>query len=335
MNKIEIVKKLLSNSKSSNAHLSALEMAQASGVDLNKVPGICQWYSLELTGPCMARLLDLNLDLNQAVDDDGDTGMDEVLSLFIDSCELGNDNHASIVNHVLAQLEPPPDINRLRALKELKGRLQGSPGEDRWSDRIRKHVLYRKLRNWCLGRSFEMTAPVSKVEDNDSDEDKWVEFIDFFGVDDDVKDPWSPFGATGVSIVFSDQTTLTVGASGLGFPVYNDYLEDEDVAGKKLHFNLEEMARLPSKLINCRHSYYPLKSNDSDIERFCFVVRLCFCTYRLTIKIVKSFERSEGLYDLYVDREVLMDSERVLQCVIEPFNGVDYDTFWEEHVECF
>lgn len=332
MNKSEILKQLLNNGTDTNANLSALELARASGVDLNKVHGISQRYLLRLTGPCIARFLDLNLDLNQVVNDDGEVGRDEVLSFIISNSKFDN-NDISIVNHVLAQLNLDSDMNRLRAAEVLIDRMLQTPFNVGFSNWIRRYVLCRKLRNWCLGRSFEETAPVSQVANKDFDEDKEVESIDFFGVDADTEEPLSPFRATGVSIVFCDQTTLTMGASGPVIPVYNDCLEDEDAAGKELHLYLPEMASLPFKLINCRYSYHPLKSERPNVKRICFVTRLHFCTYMLTIKAVKSFEHIEEPYDSY--KEMLVDSERFLQCVIEPFNGIDYDTFWEYHSECF
>lgn len=332
MNKTKIAEQLLHDSGNLNACLSALEMVRTSGVDLNKGLLDSLFFKLRMdswTGPCMARFLDLNLYLNQMVGNDGKTRMEEILSLIIDHIERGffNDRDISLENHMLSQLEPDPGMNRLRALEELKGNLQESPCEVGLSNWIQKYVLYRKLRNWRLGRSFEMTAPIGNVKDKTFDEDKEVDFIDFFGVDADIEDPWGPFRATGVSIVFQDRTTLKVGASGPVIPVYNDYLEDEDVVGKKLQWWLPW--NLPCKLINCRYSYYPLKSVNSDSEQICLVTRLHFCTYMLTIRVVKSFERSGKHDDLSFDKEVPMDSKYVLQCVLEPFNGVDYETFWD------
>lgn len=342
MKKIELLKELCSASSNIHQYLSALELAQASGLDIDDLRAPCR---ADDAGPCLARFLDLNLDMYQVVDEKGWTIMDEMLHPIIrkllccDDNKKGafyNENTVSFANQVLTQLHPDMDMGELKSLKELRIELQESPNSDLHKDClgchglrnwIVKYVTYRKLRNWQLDRSFETTAPACKAYR------KEVESIDFFGVDEDTDNPWSPFKAKGVRLVLDDWSTITVGASGPVIPVCDDDLEDEDTDGEEL--NWQGMQQLPNKLISCRYSYYPLKSIKPDTERICFVTRLTFCTHMLIIKAVKSFWKPTEDGNLPLDREEPVDSDNYLQCVVEPFNGTDYDYFWDQHPECF
>ena len=185
---------------------------------------------------------------------------------------------------------------------------------------INRWVLYRKLLNYNLGRPFEEISRQFAVRGcegfGSSFYDEAVAYIDFFGVDDvDVLESGDvyPFTATGVKVVFIDNSTLTVGASGHVVAILNDVLEEEDAGGRCFHWTGEANKIGIVSIDEEIYATHRLKPGKHGELRNCYSVSWMLSTGRMvTISKVYPGDPDD-------------EAEQRLHCVIESTHDVLLD----------
>lgn len=326
--------------------LSAMELLQTAGINLDDVitPESSarsaliynfQWTKYE-SAANVSRLLDLKV--NTLRDSSGapvTPWSEAILFSLCSGPSLFYPLPWYILNEVLLKLKP----NAASLIAETKDELQefqfnfdhsifyletNGSLTNFWVDRW---FLYRKLLNYSLGRQFEKILGGNSIIGEGSARqclfgDTKISYIDFYGVDSEITsldsaDGVYPFTAAGVKVVFANNETLTLGASGHVVAVCNDVLEEEDAAGQCFHWTGKD--HYIGHIEEERYSTHRLNPEKQGEQINNYSVSLKFSSNRL-LTISRTIE-----YPSNPNKKV----DHRLHCIIEStFDDGHYSHYW-------